>query len=59
MPRRGHVPKREILPDPLYQSPLVTKFINCMMCDGKKSTARADLLRRAGHRSRSAPRTTR
>jgi small subunit ribosomal protein S7 len=39
MPRRGHVPKRENLPDPLFQSPLVTKFINCLMLDGKKSTA--------------------
>ena len=39
MPRRGHVPKRELLPDPVYQSPLVTKFINCMMVDGKKSTS--------------------
>ena len=39
MPRRGHIAKREILPDPVYQSPLVTKFINCMMYDGKKSTA--------------------
>jgi small subunit ribosomal protein S7 len=38
MPRRGHVPKRKVLPDPLYQSPLVTKFINCMMQDGKRST---------------------
>ena len=41
MPRRGHVPKRKPLPDPIYQSPLVTKFINCMMQDGKKSTAEA------------------
>jgi small subunit ribosomal protein S7 len=39
MPRRGHIPKREILPDPLFQSPLVTKFINSMMWDGKRSTA--------------------
>ena len=39
MPRRGHIPKREVLPDPLYQSPLVTKFINCMMVEGKKSVA--------------------
>jgi len=39
MPRRGFVPKREILPDPVYQSPLVTKFISCLMSDGKKSTA--------------------
>jgi small subunit ribosomal protein S7 len=38
MPRRGLVPKREILPDPVYQSPLVTRFIHSMMFDGKKST---------------------
>ena len=39
MPRRGNVPKRQLLPDPVYQSPLVAKFINCMMLDGKKSVA--------------------
>jgi small subunit ribosomal protein S7 len=39
MPRRGYVPKREILPDPVYQSPLVTKFISCLMHDGKKAVA--------------------
>ena len=39
MPRRGLIPKREILPDPVFQSPMVTRFINCMMVDGKKSTA--------------------
>jgi small subunit ribosomal protein S7 len=39
MPRRREVPKREIIPDPLYQSALVTKFINCIMRDGKKSVA--------------------
>jgi small subunit ribosomal protein S7 len=39
MPRRGLVPKRETLPDPVYQSPLVTKFINCMMECGAKSVA--------------------
>ena len=39
MPRRREVPKREVLPDPLYQSQLVTKFINCVMERGKKSTA--------------------
>jgi len=39
MPRRGFVAKRDILPDPLYQSPLVTKFINSLMSDGKKSVA--------------------
>jgi small subunit ribosomal protein S7 len=39
MPRRGHVAKREKLPDPIYQSPLVTRFINSMMTQGKKSIA--------------------
>jgi small subunit ribosomal protein S7 len=39
MPRRREVPKREILPDPLYQSQLVSKFVNVVMDDGKKSTA--------------------
>ena len=39
MPRRGHIPKRTVLSDPIHQSPLVTRFVNCMMYDGKKSTA--------------------
>ncbi|MCP4594135.1 MAG: 30S ribosomal protein S7 [bacterium] len=39
MPRRREVPKREILPDPLYNSQLVTKFINVLMRDGKKTVA--------------------
>ena len=39
MPRKGQVEHREILPDPVYNSDLVEKFINCMMWDGKKSTA--------------------
>ena len=39
MSRRVEVPKREILPDPIYNSQLVTKFINVVMKDGKKSTA--------------------
>ena len=37
MPRRGFVPKRDVLPDPLYNSKLVTKLINNIMYDGKKS----------------------
>ena len=41
MPRRGTVPKREVLPDPLYSSTLVTKFINSMMFGGKRSTAQS------------------
>jgi small subunit ribosomal protein S7 len=39
MPRKGEVKKREILPDPKYQDRVVTKFINAMMVDGKKSVA--------------------
>jgi small subunit ribosomal protein S7 len=39
MPRRRVVAKREILPDPLYNSQLVTKFINSVMSAGKKSVA--------------------
>jgi len=39
MPRRREVPKREILPDPVYNSQLVTKFVNSVMKQGKKSTA--------------------
>ncbi len=39
MPRRGNVPKREILPDPTYHSVLVTKLINSVMLDGKKGVA--------------------
>ena len=39
MSRRGQIPKRKVLPDPVYQSPLVTKFINCMMWQGKKAVA--------------------
>ena len=39
MPRKGHIAKREVLPDPLYKSELVTKLINSIMLDGKKGTA--------------------
>ena len=39
MPRRGNVPKREIIPDPVYNSVLVTKLINSIMLDGKKGVA--------------------
>ena len=37
MPRRREIPKREVLPDPIYNSQLVTKFMNCLMYEGKKS----------------------
>src|SRR6476661_2813325 len=39
MPRRREIPKRDVAPDPLYDSQLVSKFINCVMSDGKRSTA--------------------
>ena len=39
MPRRGETPKRDAIPDPVYQSALVTKFINSLMLKGKRSTA--------------------
>ncbi len=43
MPRRKKVQKREILPDPLYKSVLVTRFVNSIMKDGKKSLAQSIL----------------
>ena len=39
MPRRGSVAKRDVLPDPIYNSKLVTKFINAIMYDGKRGVA--------------------
>ena len=39
MPRRGGVPKREVLPDPIYNSTVVTKLINQVMLDGKRGVA--------------------
>jgi len=39
MPRKGYIAKREVNPDPVYGSTLVTKFVNSMMWGGKKSTA--------------------
>jgi small subunit ribosomal protein S7 len=41
MPRKGHTPKREVAPDPVYNSTLVTKFVNSLMWGGKKSTAQS------------------
>jgi small subunit ribosomal protein S7 len=37
--RRRKAPVREVLPDPIYNNKIITKFINCLMLDGKKSTA--------------------
>lgn len=39
MPRRGRAPKRDVLPDPIYNSTMLTKLINQVMLDGKKGTA--------------------
>lgn len=39
MPRRSGVPKRDVLPDPIYNSKVVTKLVNQIMLDGKKNTA--------------------
>ena len=39
MPRKGHIAKRDVLPDPIYGSKTVTRIINAIMLDGKKGTA--------------------
>ncbi|MBC8591591.1 30S ribosomal protein S7 [Wansuia hejianensis] len=39
MPRKGHVPKREVMPDPIYDDVVITKLINNIMLDGKKGIA--------------------
>ncbi len=39
MPRKGPVPKRKVLPDPIYKNTIVTKLINNVMLDGKKGVA--------------------
>lgn len=39
MPRRGHIPKREVLPDPVYEDVVVTKLVNKVMLKGKKGIA--------------------
>ena len=41
MPRRGNVPKRDVLPDPIYKSKVVTKLVNQIMLDGKKGIAQS------------------
>ena len=43
MPRKGNVTRRDVFPDPVYNSKLVTKLINRLMLDGKKGTARGIL----------------
>ncbi|WP_026399642.1 30S ribosomal protein S7 [Acholeplasma equifetale] len=43
MPRKGHVVKRDVLPDPIYGSKLITRVVNTIMEDGKKGTAQSIL----------------
>ncbi len=43
MPRKGHIAKRDVLPDPIYGSKTVTRIINAIMLDGKKGTAQSIL----------------
>ena len=43
MPRRGFIPKREVLPDPIYGSTIVTKLINQVMYNGKRGNRSAFL----------------
>ncbi len=43
MPRKGHIAKRDVLPDPIYNSKVVTRTINAIMLDGKKGTAQTIL----------------
>ena len=43
MPRKGYIAKRDVLPDPIYNSKLVTKLINKIMLDGKRGTAQSIL----------------
>ena len=39
MPRKGHIPKREVMRDPKFDDVVITKLINNVMLDGKKGTA--------------------
>lgn len=58
MPRKGNVPKREVLPDPVYGSVVVAKLINSIMQNGKKGTAQAivyDAFEKVGETTGEAP----
>ena len=43
MPRKGHIAKRDVLPDPIYNSKMVTRLVNTIMLDGKKGIAQSIL----------------
>jgi small subunit ribosomal protein S7 len=58
MPRRNRPPRRTVAPDPIYNSEAISKFVNIIMRDGKRSTAERvtyDALRRASRLSRKEP----
>src|SRR5215208_4764129 len=58
MPRRRVAERREVLPDPVYSSPLVTKFISGVMWEGKKSVAEGifhDAMRQVGDKTGEEP----
>ena len=58
MPRRRVAERREVLPDPVYSSPLVTKFISGVMWEGKKSVAEGifyDAMRQIGDKTGEEP----
>lgn len=44
MPRKGNIPKREVLPDPVYGSVVVAKLINSVMLDGKRESLRRSFM---------------
>ena len=43
MPRKGHIAKRDVLPDPIYNTKMVTRLVNTIMLDGKKGIAQSIL----------------
>jgi len=58
MPRRSRPPKRQVTPDPVYNSESVAKFVNIVMHDGKRAVAERvmyEALRRAGRQARKEP----
>ena len=58
MPRRARVQRRTVLPDPIYGSPALAKFINCVMLAGKKSVAQGlvyDAFEKVGRSARREP----
>ena len=55
MPRKGPAPRRELMPDPIYRSVLVTQIVNKVLQRGKRSTAETHRLRRARRSSKRRP----